>query len=419
MAKAKTPAKTKSPAGERPYDLVVYGATSFVGKILVRYLHGRVGSSGDVRWAIAGRDAAKLAEVKQELGAPELPVLLADAGDAAALRTLAGQARVIVSTVGPYALYGSALVAACAESGTDYCDLTGEVPWMRQMIAAHEATAKRSGARIVHTCGFDSIPSDLGVWFTQREAQQLHGEPCIRIKLRVKTLRGGISGGTAASMVNIVKAAVSDPELRALLQDPYALIPEPTGSAVEQPEVTLPEFDADADSWLAPFIMAAVNSRVVQRSHALQGYPWGPGFQYDEAMLMGRGLAGRLKATGLAAAIGSFVGLTAFPLTRPLVERFLPRPGEGPSPQAQERGGYDLRFYGRTASGRTLQTKVTGDRDPGYGSTARMLGEAALCLAQDMSREQVPGGFWTPSTAMGEALLTRLVRHAGLRFERV
>ncbi|MES2917250.1 MAG: saccharopine dehydrogenase NADP-binding domain-containing protein [Pseudomonadota bacterium] len=410
-----TTAPPALPRDQRRFDVVVYGAASFVGKILTRHLQQRHGENGALRWAIAGRNAAKLEEVKRELGLVSLPVLLADAADAAALREMVAQTRVVVSTVGPYALYGDALVAACAELGTDYCDLTGEVPWMQRMISAHAATAQRSGARIVHTCGFDSIPSDMGVWHLQREAQQRFAQPCVQVRGGMKAASGGLSGGTVASLLNVLREAEADPSVRALLKNPYSLSPVPGN--VRQHEVMGPEFDAALGQWRTPFIMAGINSRVVLRSHALAGQPWGADFRYDESMLAGKGLKGRATAYGVALATGGLFVLLANARTRPLTARLLlPAPGNGPSPKAQENGFFDFRFHGYTRDQRTLQVKVTGDRDPGYGSTGKMLGEAAVCLAQDISAEQVPGGFWTPSTALGEALLTRLQAHAGLRF---
>lgn len=414
MASTPQPVPPREP---RPFDVIVYGAASFVGKILTRHLHERHGEDGALRWAIAGRNAAKLEELKRELGLTGLPVLLADAADATALREMVAQTRVVVSTVGPYALYGDTLVAACAELGTDYCDLTGEVPWMRRMISAHGATAQQSGARIVHTCGFDSIPSDMGVWYLQREALQRFGQPCASVRGGMKAASGGFSGGTVASLTNVLREAETDPSVRALLKNPYSLTPDPDRAAVRQRDVMAPEFDAVLGQWRTPFVMAGINSRVVLRSHALAGQPWGADFRYDESMLAGKGLKGRATAYGVALAMGGLFALLANARTRPLVERvLLPAPGTGPSPKAQENGFFDFRFHGYTRDQRMLQVRVTGDRDPGYGSTGKMLGEAAVCLAQDISREQVPGGFWTPSTALGEALFTRLQAHAGLRF---
>lgn len=408
------------PKKAREFDLIVYGAASFVGSILTHYLHQQYGVGGTLKWAIAGRNQAKLDAVKKELNAADLPTIIADAADKPALTNMATSTKVVVSTVGPYALYGSDLVAACVENGTDYCDLTGETQWMRKMIDQHQTAAQASGARIVHNCGFDSIPSDFGVWFTQQQAQEQFGEPCTQIKMRVKAMKGGASGGTVASMVNVMKEAAKDPALRKILQNPYAVAPEGQRKGVRQPNVTKPEYDKDAKAWLAPFVMAAINTRVVQRSHALQGRPWGDKFLYDEAMMMGDGAKGRMRATGMAIGLGGFVGLAAVAPTRKVLEKFvLPKPGEGPTPDEQKNGFYDLRFFGTTASGQTIKTKVTGDRDPGYGSTAKMLGEAAVCLSQDITRRSVKGGFWTPSTAFGQKLVDRLTSNAGLTFEQI
>ena len=400
---------------EPEYDLVVFGATSFVGQILCRRLVERVGTDGDVAWAIAGRSRGKLNQVAIDTGA-DVPVIVADAGDADAMRDLAESTRVVVSTVGPYARYGSPLVAAVAAAGTDYCDLTGEPQWMRAMIDAHEDDAAASGARIVHACGFDSIPSDLGVWFTQREALARFGAPCIRIGLRVQGAKGGASGGTVASMLNIVDEAKRDPALRALLADPYALAPATMRSGPRQPNVMKPERDDLSRAWVAPFVMAATNTRVVQRTHALLGRPWGDGFLYDEAMLAGTGAKGAAMSGAITGAMGGFMVAAALPPTRWIVDKLVPKPGEGPTTEAQQAGYFDVRLFGATASGDRIVTKVTGDQDPGYGSTAKMLAEAGLAFA-DVARNTVGGGFWTPATMFGDLLVARLVEHAGLTFE--
>lgn len=402
------------------HDVVVFGATSFVGRILCHYLLERFGAGGELSWAAAGRSKARLEELRGELGprAAKLPLVVADAADESALHAMAASTRVIVSTVGPYALYGEPLVKVCAETGTDYCDLTGEVQWIRRMIERHEAAARKSGARIVHCCGFDSIPSDLGVHFLQREAMRRFGQPCVSVKMRVRAMRGGFSGGTVASLMNVVKETAADPALRRELKDPYSLCPREGRPKTRQPGVKSAEFDADFKAWTAPFVMSAINTRIVQRSHALLGRPWGDGFTYDEAVMTGRGVKGRLAATGMSAGLAGFMVAGAVPPTRWLLERFvLPAPGEGPSPADQERGFFDLRFAGKTADGRSLRTKVTGDRDPGYGSTGKMLGEAAACLALDVGHREPPGGFWTPATIFGDRLVERLTRHAGLGFE--
>jgi short subunit dehydrogenase-like uncharacterized protein len=400
---------------DRRLDVVVFGATSFVGEILCRHLVERHGTDGPLRWAIAGRSQSKLDSVARSTGA-DVERIVADAGDAAALAGLAAVTRVVASTVGPYALYGSPLVAAVATEGTDYCDLTGETQWMRAMIDAHQVDARASGARVVHACGFDSIPSDLGVWFTQQQAMERFGAPCQRVSMRVRTLKGGASGGTIASMVNLVEEARHDPSLRRLLADPYALNPSDLRSGPTQVDTMRPTRDADTGDWLAPFVMAAVNTRVVQRSHALLGRRWGPDFRYDEAMDMGAGPLGAAKATGLTAGLGAGMGVMAFGPTRNLAGRVLPKPGEGPSPEAQRAGSFDLRFTGVTADGDRITTRVTGDRDPGYGATGRMLGEAAVGLL-DVDHDEVGGGFWTPATALGDRLVERLEAHAGMRFD--
>jgi short subunit dehydrogenase-like uncharacterized protein len=406
----------KTPA----HDLIVFGATSFVGQILARYLFAQFGAHDGLRWALAGRSAEKLHRLRGSLGpkAARLPIVLADAADAAALASLCGQTRAVVSTVGPYALYGEPLVKACVEAGTDYCDLTGEAQWIRRMIHAYEKAARRSGARIVHCCGFDSIPSDLGVHFLQREARLRYGVPCTAVKMRVKAMRGGFSGGTVASLMNVVREAAGNAELRRELANPYSLCPEGYAPAVRQPNVRSAQFDADFGAWIAPFVMSAINERIVQRSNALAGQAYGADFAYGEAMLTGRGLKGRLAAAGVTAGLAGFMVAGAVPPTRWALERFvLPAPGEGPSAEAQKSGFFDLRFHGRTADGRVLRARVTGDRDPGYGSTAKMLGQAAACLALDFEGRRREGGFWTPATLFGDTLIARLTAHSGLAFE--
>ena len=400
---------------DRQFDLTVFGATSFVGQILTRRLVERIGVDGDVRWAIAGRNAGKLREVAADTGA-DVEQIVADAGDADAMRSLAAASKVVASTVGPYALFGGPLVEAVAEAGTDYCDLTGEAQWMRAMIDAHNEAATMSGARIVHACGFDSIPSDLGVWFTQQQAIEEFGQPCTAIALRVKAMKGGASGGTIASGLNMIEETRSDPELRKMLANPYALAPADMRTGPKQPSVGWPQQDEVSGQWVAPFIMADANTKVVQRTHALLGRPWGDDFEYDEAMLMGSGPMAVAKASAVAGGMAGFAGMAAFAPTRKLLGRFLPEPGEGPSEDAQEAGFFDLRLYGRTADGDELITKVTGDRDPGYASTAKMLAETSLALL-DLDHDDVGGGFWTPATAFGDDLVDRLVEHAGLTFE--
>lgn len=401
-----------------PYDIVVFGATSFVGQILCRYLFETHGTDRGVRWALAGRSPSKLEAVRTRLGeaAAKLELISVDAADDAGLRRMCHKARAIVSTVGPYALYGEPLIKACAGTGTDYCDLAGEVQWIRRMIERYGAAARSSGARIVNCCGFDSIPSDLGVWFLQRECRAAFGRPCPRVKLRVKAMRGGFSGGTVASLLNVVKESEADPAVRKELANPYSLCVESSADGVRQPSTTDITFDTDFHSWAAPFVMSGINTRIVHRTNSLLGYPYGSDFVYDESVLTGRGLRGWVGATAIGLGLNVF---TIAPVRR-LLERFvLPKPGEGPSPIQQARGFFDLRLLGRTDDGQSLRVKVTGDRDPGYGSTAKMLGEAAICLAVEVSRADCAGGFWTPAAAFGGTLLQRLQANAGLSFERI
>ncbi|MAA66320.1 MAG: saccharopine dehydrogenase [Alteromonadaceae bacterium] len=401
------------------FDIIVFGATSFVGQILSRYLIEQYGLDGNVKWAIAGRSEGKLVSLKADLGAPaaDLDIIIADASDDAQLAAMCAQTRTVISTVGPYALYGEPLVKACCEQGTHYCDLTGEVQWIREMIIKYEAQAKASGARIVHCCGFDSIPSDLGVFFLQQQAAQQFGAACPTVKMRVKAAKGGFSGGTAASLINVAKEAAADPALRKSLANPYSICPTDFRPSRRQHNVKSAEFDADFDAWTAPFVMGAINTRVVHRSNALQHAAYGEEFGYDEAVLTGTGLKGRAAALAVTAGMGGFLVASVIKPTRWALEKFvLPKPGEGPTPKAQREGFYDLRFVGISADGKLLRTKVTGDRDPGYGSTGKMLGEAAMCLTFDLDAA-TPGGFWTPASLFGHKIIERLEANAGLRFE--
>jgi short subunit dehydrogenase-like uncharacterized protein len=409
-----------TPHATRPHDVVVFGATSFVGQILTRYLYETFGLDGKLRWAAAGRSRPKLEQVRRALGddAATLHLLTADASRPDDLRKLGASARVVVSTVGPYALYGEPLVQACAETGTDYCDLTGEPQWIRRMLEKYEANARRTGARIVHCCGFDSVPFDLGVHFLQARAQERFGRPCSQVKMRVRKMQGGFSGGTVASMMNLLEEVSAEPSLRRVLADHYALCPPDRRPAVRQRDVRFAEYDADFGAWIAPFIMSAINTRIVHRTNALTRQSYGPEFRYEEAVLTGKGLSGRLNAIGLSGALGTMLAAGAVGPTRRALQRFvLPSPGEGPSPEAQRRGSYDLRFFGRSDDGRVLRSRVTGDRDPGYGSTAKILGQAAACLALDVRPTPGAGGFPTTAVVFGDKLIERLRAHAGLTFE--
>lgn len=409
------------------YDLVVFGATSFVGQILTRYLAEYFSTQQEqLRWAIAGRSQQKLQEVKKGLGAlgESLPILIADASNQAELNALCAQTRVVVSTVGPYALYGEPLIQACVNNGTDYCDLTGETQWIKKMIEKYESQAQQSGARIVHCCGFDSVPSDMGVYYLQQQAQKQFHAPATQVSMRVKTLKGGASGGTVASLINVIQEAAADPALRKDLVNPYVLCPPDHGNSQRQIYIKTAKFDPDFNAWIAPFVMAAVNERVVHRSNALSGNAYGSNFSYNEAILTGEGLKGRFKALGVVSGLGVFMLAAVSKPVSQLMERYmLPKPGEGPTPQQQLAGRFDLRFVGKTEAGQSLKIKVTGDRDPGYGSTGKMLGQAALSLALDHYKEGQKtgrsGGFWTPATMFDAQFIHRLTEHAGLAFEQI
>ena len=400
-------------------DIVLWGASGFIGSLLAAYLWPKYGASGKVRFALGGLEKPELEALHRDLKADDrLPLIVGNAFDETFINALTKKARLIVSTVGPYARYGSTLVAACAANGTDYCDLSGETPWMHRMINAHQKEAEASGARIVHSCGFDSIPSDLGVLFLQTQAQERFGHPMTDVKMRVKSLRGGASGGTVASILNVIEEVRKDPEVAKIAKNPYALAPEGMRSGVRQPNVSTFEYDEDVENWVAPFVMAAVNTRVVHRSNALMDYAWGKAFKYDEAMMMGDGLTGRIRAAAFAGAIGAFMVGGYFTPTRFLMQKtLLPKPGEGPSPEDRESGFYKLYLIGKDSQGNEMRVTVKGDRDPGYGSTSKMLGETAVCLFSEIGKKDLSGGFWTPATAMGQKLIDRMIASAGLTFE--
>jgi short subunit dehydrogenase-like uncharacterized protein len=364
---------------------------------------------------MAGRSRGKLTEVRDAICAPaQVPLLEADAGAPASLAALARQARVVISTVGPYQRYGEPLVRACAEAGTDYVDLCGEPAWMAGMIAQYEATAKSSGARIVFSCGFDSIPFDLGVLFLQDEALRRWGAPLTRVRGRVRVLKGTFSGGTMASALATVEAAARDRAVARAMRDPFALTPGFRGP--KQPDGETASYDDAAGAWTAPFVMAAINTKNVHRTHALLGHPWGRDFVYDERMLTGDGPKGELRAKGLARNARLQGLLLGWRPTRELLRRLaLPKPGQGPSKDERERGRYEVLFIGDTAQGRRLRATVKGDRDPGYGSTCKLIAESALCLGA-IDRSKTAGGVWTPGAAMGLALVQRLQERAGLSF---
>ncbi|MEM1439847.1 MAG: saccharopine dehydrogenase NADP-binding domain-containing protein [Pseudomonadota bacterium] len=381
------------------FDIVVYGATGFTGRLVAEYLNDRYGVDGEVKWAMAGRSADKLASVRAEMGISEsVELVVADSNDAEAVTAMANRTKAIITTVGPYQLYGNTLVEVCAKTGTDYLDLCGEPAWMRQKIDALEPTAKQSGARIVFSAGFDSIPFDCGVWLAQQRCIEQTGKPSPRIRGRVRKMQGTFSGGTAASF-KATMAAARDPEILAILRDPYSLAPGFQG--VEQPHGTKPYLDEAIGMWVAPFIMATINTRNVHRSNHLLGGAYGNDFVYDEMVITGPGEKGEQIAKALADRdeMSSDDG---------------PKPGEGPSKEERDAGHYDVLFLAETEQG-PIKLGVTGDRDPGYGSTSKMIAEAAVCLVKD--KADTAAGIWTPAAAMGQALIDRLKANAGLTFE--
>jgi short subunit dehydrogenase-like uncharacterized protein len=382
----------------KEFDIVVHGATGFTGRLVVEYLLTRQGTG--LRWAMGGRSADKLAAVRDEIGAPlDTPLVVTDSADPASLAALMARTRLVLTTVGPYQLYGNELVKACAESGVDYVDLCGEPAWMRHMIDAHEASAKASGARIVFSCGFDSVPFDLGMLVLQSEMTKRFGAPAPRVRGRVRKMKGTFSGGTAASLKATMAAAASQPGVLDLLRNPFSLTPGFEGP--KQPSGNKPMVDEELDLWVAPFVMAAINTRNVHRSNYLLQHAWGADLVYDEMLVTGAGDKGQAIANAVAAdkSLGGEGG---------------PQPGEGPSRAEREAGHYDVLFIGTGAAGQSLRVGVKGDRDPGYGSTSKMIAEAAMCLLQDVA--STPGGIWTPASALGHALVARLQAHAGLQF---
>ena len=406
----------------RPYAVVLYGATSFVGQITAKYLSQFLADSNDIEWAIAGRDEEKLKKLQSEISdsgsAKKVDIIIANSNDEASLDEMTKQAKVVISTVGPYLKYGEPLIKSCANNGTDYVDLTGEAIFIKDMMDKYQDTASQSGARIVNSCGFDSIPSDLGVYFTQQQAEKQFDEVCEKIHMRVKAAKGGLSGGTVASMATIFEEVGKDKSRRKQVANPYLLNDDADAPNVRQKNVSKPEYDSEHGRWLAPFVMASINTRIVHRTNQLTDYEYGREFKYDEAMWMKDGVKGQLTSYALSAGLFGFATTMMFKPSRELLSKHvLPKSGSGPSKSEQENGYFDIRFFGYTASNDSISTKVTGDRDPGYGSTSRMLAQSALCLAQDISHKNVKGGFWTPASAMGDKLIARLEEHSGLSFE--
>lgn len=363
---------------------------------------------------MGGRSESKLAQVRAEVADDSIPLVVADSHDEESLRAMAQRARVICTTVGPYGKYGSKLVAACVASQTHYCDLAGEVTWIRSMIDQHHEAAQANGTKIVNCCGFDSIPFDMGVYFVQKEAMAQTGEPAPQIQMRVKAASGGISGGTYASMGDMMEKTQEDRSLYQVLIDPYSLNPESEREGPDGRDLQSVVYDEATGGWIAPFIMAGINTKIVRRSNALSGYAYGKNFRYDEAVMTGSGFGGRLK--GYASVVPLAVMFMAKPgsFLKKGLDRMMPKPGEGPNSDKREAGFYNLVFVATLADGSTAVAKVKGDMDPGYGSTSKMMAECAVCLAKGETTDI--NGVITPSAAMGDALLKRLQDNAGLTF---
>jgi short subunit dehydrogenase-like uncharacterized protein len=384
---------------DKHFDIVVYGATGFTGTLVCEYLHSQYRNS-NIRWAIAGRNQDKLESLKAHLGLPEqVAVLVADGADCLALTPIVKDTKVIIAAAGPYQLYGDELVGLCAQLGTDYVDLCGEPTWMHQTIAAHHKTAQASGARIVHSCGFDSIPFDMGVFFLQDKAMQYYNKPMPRVKARVRNMQGQFSGGTAASLQATMAATREDKALAEIMRNPFSLCEGFSGP--EQPPAHQIYYDDALQSWTAPFIMGVINSKNIHRSNLLLDHYYASNFSYDEMILTGDGEQGE-KIAHHVANDTSLSGPNA------------PKPGEGPSAEARANGSYEVMFIGSNGDHQII-VSVGANEDPGYGSTSKMLVESALCLAFDDLA--TPGGVMTPAPAMGEALIKRLTERAGLWFK--
>ena len=384
---------------DRELDIVVYGATGFTGRLVAEYLNNTYGVNQDVNWAMAGRSLDKLVSVRDEMGIDlAVPLIVADGSDVQSINSMVDRASVVLTTVGPYQLYGNELVSACAEHGTDYVDLCGEPAWMHKMIADHSAAAEKSGARIIFSCGFDSIPFDLGVLFLQNYAKKTLGSTVSRVKGRVRSMKGTFSGGTLASFRATMAAAGKDRNLIGVLRNPFSLTPGFEGA--DQPLGNKPEFDTSIDSWVAPFVMASINTKNIHRSNMLMGHMYGEDFVYDEMLVTGPGDRGE----AVAKAVAEDNSMANDPR----------KPGEGPSKEERETGFYDVLMVGEHSDGRSVCISVKGDKDPGYGSTSKMIAESAVCLVKNP--KIASGGIWTPAPALGEKLIERLEAHAGLTF---
>ena len=392
-------------------DLIIWGATGFTGQLVSEYISKKY-SSSNLKWGIAGRNKEKVSSVAKRLDIGEERIFIADSNNIDSLKKLTSKTKVICTTVGPYAKYGSNLIEACVNTNTNYCDITGETQWIRKMIDKYHLSAKENKIKIINSCGFDSIPSDMGVFYSQKIFFEKTGEYANKINMRVAGAKGGISGGTYNSLSNVLEEARVDKEVRKTLVNPYGLNPIDKQIGSDKPDLQSVIFDKVSNSWIAPFVMAGINTKIVRRSHALIDFKYGSDFSYDEATLSGKGLLGKLK--GYLSLIPIFLATRKKgSLIKKIVDYILPKSGEGPSEKTRISGYYNLRFY-LTHQNKIYLSKVIGDMDPGYGSTSKMLAESAVCLALDKTPETY--GILTPSVALGDPLLKRLQENAGLTF---
>ena len=397
----------------KQFDIIIWGASSFTGQLVTEYIFNKYGSS-KIKWAIAGRNLDKLEKVRSQVADENIPIFIADSFDEDRLLQLVKKTKVICSTVGPYSLYGTKLVRLCVENSINYCDITGEAQWIRTLIDNFHDEAKSKKIKIVNSCGFDSIPSDMGVYFIQNKIKKTCKNYAKSIKMRVAGIRGGISGGTYGSINNLLKEAYADKSVFKILNNPYGLNPKDKMEGMDKKDLRKIIFDKESNSWIYPFIMAGINTKIVRRSNALSNFQYGKDFRYEEAMMSGKGISGFFKAI-LAVFPLAMVGLNPKSFLKKIVNLFMPKPGEGPGFEKRKNGFYNLRFYITTDDNRKAFAKVIGDSDPGYGSTSKILAQSALCLAFDDLPDNY--GVITPSHSMGNKLLKRLIDNAGLTFK--
>ena len=382
----------------KKYDFIVFGATGFTGKLVVEYLVERYLGNPEIKWALAGRNLEKLKSVAKSKNVPDdICLFTADSNDKTSVENLVSKTRCILTVVGPYQLYGNNIIESCAKSGTDYVDLCGEPGWMHEKINEYSDISKESGSRIVFSCGFDSIPFDLGVLFLQNEIIKRFNKPAPNVRGRVRAMKGEFSGGTAASLGATMSALKEKPELFAVLANPFALSNGFIGP--DQPADNKPVYDEKLDSWVAPFFMAPINTKNIHRSNALMDHIYGEDFCYNEMWIQGTGDEGKAAADFIS---------KSNPLSN------APQPGEGPSRESRENGNYDLLFCG-DIDDKSIHVSVTGDMDPGYGSTSKMITESAVCLVKEC--DDLKGGIYTSASSMGTKLIKRLEDNAGLTFK--